>query len=212
VQIAFANQMAEVARSVGVDPFSLIKLANHHPRVNILNPGIGVGGDCVPVHPLFLKSHDNSLPSLIKEAININSQQEDMVVQEVLSSVQRFKKLHKKSKPKVLLLGLTYKPNVADIRNAPAIRIAKRLAQEEGLQLKVYDPMLDSNQIKKIGFVHLEALSDYKTMDLVVFLVAHAKFNQIRELNDLPEGSLVDPIGFMRACETLPPMREATTD
>jgi len=198
VQIAFANQMAEVAKSIGVDPFELINLANKHPRVKIASPGIGIGGDCVPVHPLFLKEDPvGEVPSLVAQALAVNQHKEQLVIKDIYSFAERFKNGHKRRKPKILLLGLTYKPNVADVRNSPAIRIAKQLVKDEGLIIKSYDPLLDFSQIEALGLESANCFSEYKNMDLLVFLVAHDKFTSFRELN-LPAEKYLDPIGFFK--------------
>jgi UDP-N-acetyl-D-mannosaminuronic acid dehydrogenase len=208
VQIAFANQTAELAKSIGIDPFTLISLANRHPRVDIASPGIGVGGDCVPIHPLFLQEAPvGHLPSIIKESLNINEQQEVLVIKDILLAVDQLKTTLKKRKPKVLLLGLTYKANVSDVRNSPAVRIAKKLAREESLSLHVYDPMLDPKQILDLELEGLDSFTEHKKMDLLVFLVAHSKFASLREIS-LPKGRYVDPIGFLRRCELATPQKE----
>lgn len=198
VQIAFANEIADVAKELNIDPFSLIDLANRHPRVKIASPGIGVGGDCVPVHPYFLQnSLSGGLPSLISKALTVNVEQESKVANLILREINTLRSTIKNRKPVVLLLGLTYKPNVLDLRNSPAFRIAKMLLSTPNIDLRVYDPLIDSMKILELGFESLSCFSQYKMADIIVFLVAHDKFAPFKEV-DLSGKVCIDPIGFLR--------------
>jgi UDP-N-acetyl-D-mannosaminuronic acid dehydrogenase len=210
VQIAFANQMSNLAKSVGVDPFELVRLANKHPRVNVAMPGIGIGGDCVPVHPLFLKEEPvGYLPSIVEQALEINRYQEELVVADILNMADRLKQ--KRRKLKVLILGLTYKPNVADIRNSPAIRISQTLSSTDKFTLKVFDPYLEDAQFEKLGLSSIACLSEHKNMDLIIFLVGHDKFAQLKELN-LSADKYYDPIGFFQKTKDAILEKESTVN
>lgn len=210
VQIAFANQMSNLAKSVGVDPFELVRLANKHPRVNVAMPGIGIGGDCVPVHPLFLKEEPvGYLPSIVSQALEINQHQEQLVVDDVLRVAGELK--NKRRKLKVLILGLTYKPNVADIRNSPAIRISKQLASTNKFALKVFDPYLEDAQIEKLGLSSISCISEHKNMDLIILLVGHDKFTQLKDLN-LSVDKYYDPIGFFQKTKDVILEKESTVN
>lgn len=204
VEIAFANQISEFAKRVGVDPLVLIELANNHPRVNILKPGVGVGGDCIPTHPYFL-GDGQEVPSIILESLKINVNQTHLTLLEILDTVSSLKNRLKR-KVKVLLLGLTYKANVQDLRNSPALFVAKELSKSKKVNLKVCEPTLSDSQISLLGLQSVE-LSEYKNMDLTVFLVGHDKFLSLKK-TFLYEKSYLDPIGFLKKDELTSPKKE----
>lgn len=212
VEIAFANEVFEIAKELNIDPFDLIELANRHPRVKIANPGIGVGGDCVPVHPHFLKSSlVKGLPDLLDKALKLNQERDSKIIQEVSEVLQstRLKNVQKKRKPIVLLFGLTYKPNVLDLRNSPALKIAQKLSLMPEIDLRVYDPLIDRSKMMDLGLESLECYSEYKIADVLVFLVAHDKFALFKDI-DLSEKVCVDPIGFLRKPQFKSLKKEAT--
>jgi UDP-N-acetyl-D-mannosaminuronic acid dehydrogenase len=198
VQIAFANQIAEFAKSVNINPFTLIELANKHPRVNIAQPGIGVGGDCIPTHPHFLKIGSKlGVPSLIQLSLENNINKEQVVFHEILTKIEDLKNTLNKPAISTLILGLTYKPNVFEITNSPAIRIARQLSAEESVLIKVYDPFLSEQQITNLGFQYSNAKTEYTNFDLLVFLVAHDKFSFFKNIN-FKSINYFDPIGYLR--------------
>ena len=138
VNLAFANEMAGVAEALGVDVWRAIELANKHPRVNILKPGLGVGGHCVPVDPWFLAQTVPEKASMIRSARRLN----DGVPRHVLSILK--KELANIQKPTISLLGLAYKGNVDDTRNSPAIAVADEVTSH-GWEVRAYDPLVGSN-------------------------------------------------------------------
>ena len=167
VNIALANQIAEIARGVGIDPHEATKLANGHPRVDYLSPGIGVGGHCIPVDPWFLI--DQSPHSeLLRTAREINDRQPGRIAREIEDHVPR-------PGARVLLLGQAYKANTGDARNAPALRIGELLA-ERGLSVTFHDPATG---------VGGRLIDDVESSDVVVLLVPHASvMDQLHDPSD----------------------------
>lgn len=201
VQIALANQIDDVCRRVGVDTFTLLELASKHPRVKFVQPGIGVGGDCVPVHPYFLKESIEDFPALIDVALRVNEDRTMQIVKDISLEIHEFLLVKSKKNPIVLVLGLTYKPNVMDLRNSPALKIAQELSKIGNIYLKVYDPFVEINVIHDAGLESLTCFSEYKSADILVFLVGHDKFVVFREV-DLSGKWCIDPIGFLRKNHT----------
>lgn len=174
VNIAFANELSVVASKLNVDVWELIDLANHHPRVNILQPGPGVGGHCIAVDPWFLVSAAPEETPLIRTAREVNDSKPEFVLNHVVPKAQRFKE------PRVAVLGLAFKPDIDDLRESPAMYIAETLADRlpEGTILAV-EPNIDDlppSLIEK-GNVELTELEDaIQTADIVLLLVDHSEF------------------------------------
>lgn len=158
VNIALANQVASLADSFGVDPDEAIALANRHPRVDLLSPGIGVGGHCIPLDPWFLHNGDPDETVLIDTARAINDAQPLHVAAQIRDKVGQH------PNPRVLLIGTTYKPDVADVRESPALRVRAAL-EAAGIVVRAYDPL---TQRYSGDLVELAAGTD-----LAVILVPH---------------------------------------
>jgi len=161
VNIALANELASVAEGLGVDVVHAISLANEHPRVSILKPGIGTGGHCIPVDPWFIKQVDPKNTRLIYMARMIN----DAVPEKIAAEVRHV--LRKITDPKIVALGVAYKPNTNDKRNSPAIRIIE-LLRADGYQVTAYDPLVTGMEYPSIPDVAQEA-------DCLLVLVEHDK-------------------------------------
>jgi UDP-N-acetyl-D-mannosaminuronic acid dehydrogenase len=169
VSIALANQVATVAESFGVDPHKAIALANRHPRVDLLRPGIGVGGHCIPLDPWFLMSGETDETVLIEIAREINDEQPIRVAARIQVEVLD------QPRPRVLLIGAAYKPNVADTRESPALRI-RQILMGEGIDVEIYDPHIESYSSDLVN------LAD--GTDLVAILVPHdAALTELRNRN-----------------------------
>src|SRR5690606_14087111 len=123
VNIAFANELSIIAEKLGIDVFELIKLANKHPRVNILQPGPGVGGHCIAVDPWFIVSAVPEQAQLIRTAREVNDSKPEYVINKVLDYVEG------KQAPVVAALGLAFKPDIDDMRESPALEITRDLAR-----------------------------------------------------------------------------------
>lgn len=168
VNIAFANEVAKLAREFGVDSRCAIAFANEHPRVDILDPGPGVGGHCIPIDPLFLK-YKNDVPKLIEAARHVN---DGMVrfVTEILSD--SLGDLNEKS---VTLLGMAYKGGVADTRMSPALSLAKSL-RKEGVELRITDPYVAQDNVSETLLPLEKAL---ESVDAAVLVTDHPEFGAL---------------------------------
>jgi len=170
VNVAFANELSKICHRLGIDVWEVVKCANEHPRVNILKPGPGVGGHCIAVDPWFIASAVPQEAKLIKIARHVNDSMPDFVVQRVLETVADIKR------PIVTVLGLTYKANVDDIRESPALAIARKLIRTKRVMLRVCDPY-----VKKYAGLKMFSLRDaIKGADCVVLLVDHRQFREAR--------------------------------
>ncbi len=181
VNIALANEFAAVAENLGVDVMKAINLANNHPRVSILRPGIGTGGHCIPVDPWFIKEVDPVNTRLIHTARAIN----DDVPLKIAAKIRR--KLRDVKNPEIVAIGLAYKPNTYDTRNSPAVRIIEIL-RSEGYAVRAYDPFVPDH-----GYSSLADVAD--GADCLVVLVEHDPVN--KELKNHEEeilGRMANPI------------------
>ena len=177
VNLAFANEISMVCDQLDVEVSNLVKLANHHPRVNILNPGCGVGGHCIAVDPLFIAHSLPKSTELIQKARKINTKKTQWVIEKVVEIANKMK-LDLGYDPKIACLGLTYKPNVDDLRESPALFITKEL-----IKLNFNILPCDPN-VKKVENLVLYSLEKViKESDFLVFLTAHKEFLNINCLN-----------------------------
>jgi UDP-N-acetyl-D-mannosaminuronic acid dehydrogenase len=173
VQIAFANELSLICDKAGIDVWELIELANKHPRVNILQPGCGVGGHCIAVDPYFIKAHFPLESKLIGTAREINNYKAFWCVEKIQNEILKFE-LRNKRKPVVALCGLAFKPNIDDLRESPAAYIAEKVIQGKNSDnFRIVEP----NIIKHQNFKLYKFKNAVKESDIVVFLVAHKQFN-----------------------------------
>ena len=135
VNVAFANQVALLAERIGVDAAKVIELANHHPRVDILHPGIGVGGHCIPIDPWFLIAAAPDASPLLRAAREVNDGMPERTAEKIARSVAGVES------PRVVCLGATYKPNVKDLRESPTLEVFHAL-QRRGFDVALYDPLI----------------------------------------------------------------------
>ncbi len=181
VNIAFANELAKICRQDDMDVYEIIKICNMHPRVNILQPGPGVGGHCISVDPWFLVGDYPSLTKVIGESMAVNGSMPDFVLGRI-HTIMKENGLTDISR--VGLYGLTYKENVDDCRESPALQLLEN-QKNSAVQLKVYDPFI-SEDIVENQYHNFDAfLND---VDLVVIMVGH---NQIKENLDKLDGKIV---------------------
>jgi len=170
VNVAFANELSRICHKLGINVWEVISYANEHPRVNILKPGPGVGGHCIAVDPWFIVSAAPEEAKLVKVARQVNDSMPDFVVQRVLEIVKDIKK------PVVAVLGLTYKADVDDIRESPALAIAHKLNQAKRVIIRVCDPY-----VKKYTGLKMFSLRDaIGGADCVVLLVDHRQFREAK--------------------------------
>jgi len=170
VNIAFANELAKIAQNIGVNIWEAIKLANFHPRVNIHMPGPGVGGHCLAVDPYFIIEKAPEEAQLIANARAINNSMPDFVVGQVGKRVND-------TSSKITVLGLTYKGNIDDVRESPAMEIVEKLL-EEGYTLGVHDPHVSQEQVEFKLSSFEEAVED---ADCILILTDHNEFKMLDE-------------------------------
>lgn len=171
VNIALANELAQIAPKLNINAWEVIRFANLHPRVNIHTPGPGVGGHCISVDPWFIVEKFPETAKLIKGARQINDSMPEHTYNMVLNAVKGIKK------PKVTMLGLTYKPDVDDIRESPALKILELMEHNPDLQVAVYDPHVKHSDCELSG---LEAA--LRDSDCILLTVDHAEFKFISPL------------------------------
>jgi len=191
VNIAFSNEISLLCRNSGLDAFEVIGLANHHPRVKILRPGPGVGGHCIAVDPWFLVAADRENTTLIAAARNVNDRKPDVVADDVEFLAQEV------SGP-ILLLGLSYKENVADFRESPSLKIARRLTASLGERVLCADPFADLNAETRQAVAGLNIVDAEPALSqaaIVVMLVSHAAYAAFRTAESQ---HLHDVVGFLR--------------
>lgn len=171
VNIAFANELSMLCDKIGINVNSLINLANRHPRVNILKPGIGVGGHCIPVDPWFIVSQFNKNSKIIKTAREVNNFKTEWLIKKIKSEILKIKA---KNKIKITVLGITYKPDVDDFRGSPAMKIVESLSRikNKKYNLQVVDPYI--SRLKNINIVSFD--EGISKSHLVILLVNHKKF------------------------------------
>ena len=185
VNIGFANELLRVSMQENLNIKKILKYANQHPRVSILNPGIGIGGHCIPVDPKFLTERYNNIP-LIKNSILTNNIQISYFSKKMIQFI-------KKNKLKsVFFLGLTYKADVPDFRNSPSIELLKNIIRINNIRVFVADPFLKKKTYLGAEVVNYNNLNLDK-YDLNVLLVPHHKF-----INQLTQNSnLIDLSGYL---------------
>ena len=167
VNIAFANELAKICRHDGMDVYEIIKICNMHPRVNILNPGPGVGGHCISVDPWFLVGDYPSLTKVIGESMAVNDSMPEFVLERIYD-IMREKGMTDISR--VGLYGLTYKENVDDYRESPTLQLLECQKRHLAEPLKVYDPFIKDDIVNNQYHDLDKFLSD---IDLIVIMVGH---------------------------------------
>ncbi len=173
VNIAFANELSMLAGKFGIDVWELIDLANRHPRVNILQPGCGVGGHCIAVDPWFIVDAAKGDAKLIKTAREVNDYKSEWVIEKIKNAALEFEKTHGRE-AKVACMGLAFKPDIDDLRESPALYITRRL-KSEGVNIVAVEPNISSHpEFEIVDYKEAVAMSD-----IIVFLVAHKEFLDI---------------------------------
>ena len=177
VNIAFANELSMICEEQGVNVNELIELANRHPRVNILQPGVGVGGHCIAVDPWFIVNSSPRFSKLIKTAREVNDYKPHFVVDKI---EQQLKSV---SSPRILCLGLSYKPNIDDLRESPAVEVVKLLAKNTNYRITVCEPYIDKlpKEISNYKNCNLYEMRNIglQGFDYIVELVDHDLFDEL---------------------------------
>lgn len=180
VQIAFANELSFICDRAGINVWELIALANKHPRVNILQPGCGVGGHCIAVDPYFITADYPKESKIIAQAREINNYKADWCAEKVTNAMLRFE-LENNRKPVVAMMGLAFKADIDDLRESPAKYIATKVMQGyNNANILVVEPNVKEHNVFKLTDYN-EA---YEKADIVVFLTAHTPFKALQWRDD----------------------------
>ena len=187
VNIAFANEISMIAEDEGINTWEVIALANRHPRVNILQPGPGVGGHCIAVDPWFIVHRSPEYARLIRTAREVNDYKTEWVVERVRKKAAKFKN------PVIGCLGLAFKADVDDLRESPAMDIVRHLQSENIGQLLICEPNLKSHSELELSSLQ----TVIEDADIILLLVDHKPFKKITAL-DLKEKIVIDTRGIIR--------------
>lgn len=195
VNIAFANELSLIANNLGVDIWELIDLANQHPRVDILEPGPGVGGHCIAIDPWFIVSSDPHNAKLIRSARAVNDRQPQLVANQIRKSLESTKG------EALAVLGLSFKANVGDLRESPSVKIVEQLARSlPHVRIFVSEPNISVLPAELIELSNVKLCSYDEAIDYsdhVALLVEHAQFREIEEAS-LQGKTVFDTKGFWR--------------
>jgi UDP-N-acetyl-D-mannosaminuronic acid dehydrogenase len=175
VQIAFANELSLICDKAGINVWELIALANKHPRVNILQPGSGVGGHCIAVDPYFITADFPMESQIIGKAREINNYKAFWCAEKTQSAIKQFE-LEYGREPVVALMGLAFKPNIDDLRESPAKYIATKVMQgHNNSDFLIVEPNISEHKVFKLT----DYKEAYEKADIVAFLVAHDPFKTL---------------------------------
>lgn len=173
VNIAFANELSILCDKFGIDVWELIKLTNRHPRVNVLQPGAGVGGHCIAVDPWFIVHAGGDDAKIIKTAREVNTYKTEWTIEKIKNEALIFEK-EKGRKAIIACMGLAFKPNIDDLRESPAVYITKSLISQ-GFEILAVEPNISEHKEFEI-FEYQKAIRD---ADIVTFLVSHKEFKNL---------------------------------
>ncbi|MDX1474110.1 MAG: UDP-N-acetyl-D-mannosamine dehydrogenase [Reinekea sp.] len=187
VNIAFANELSLICDHEHIDVWELISLANRHPRVNILNPGPGVGGHCIAVDPWFIVNRAPKLSKLIRTAREVNDGKPDWVVAKIAEKAERFKR------PAIACLGLAFKADVDDLRESPAVEIVRKIIGRDIADVMVCEPNIKSSD--EFELVSLQTALE--SSDIIVVLVDHKEFRSLSAAQ-LSEKIVIDTRGIVK--------------
>jgi UDP-N-acetyl-D-mannosaminuronic acid dehydrogenase len=180
-QIAFANELSIICDKAGINVWDMIALANKHPRVNILNPGTGVGGHCIAVDPWFIVSEFPEESGLIKKSRETNNYKTQWVLEKIKNKALGFK-VENSRDAVIACMGLAFKPDIDDLRESPALLVAQSLKEASFATLNVEPNLHESLTIEITDTAHA-----IKSADIIVFLVSHSGFKSL----ELPEDKIV---------------------
>lgn len=180
VQIAFANELSLICAKADINVWELINLANKHPRVNILQPGCGVGGHCIAVDPYFIVADFPMESQIIGKAREINNYKSFWCAEQVKNAKLQFRLDHGRL-PSIAIMGLAFKPNIDDLRESPAKYIAQKVLQDANdEEYFIVEPNIESHKVFKLT----ECNDAFAKADIVVYLVAHKEFQSLPKDSD----------------------------
>lgn len=174
VDIAFANELSMICDKANINVWELIKLANKHPRINILQPGTGVGGHCIAIDPWFIVADFPEEAKIIRTAREINNYKTEWAIEKTKNEILKFK-LDNNKNPKVALMGLAFKPDIDDLRESPALYLARTIKSFGQAEYLVSEPNVENHD----EFEILDSIDVYNQADIVVFLVNHKEYKNI---------------------------------
>ena len=200
VNIAYANELSVICDKMGIDVFELIKLANCHPRVNILTPGVGVGGHCIAVDPWFIVAQNPQQARLIRTAREVNDHKPEWVIEQVKAQVADCLNATNKraSELTIACFGLAFKPNIDDLRESPAMEIAAQIARWHSGTTQVVEPNIHALPKKLDGLCTLATLeAALASADVLVMLVDHNEFKAVSG-DSVTQAYIIDTKGVWR--------------
>ena len=177
LNISFANELSILSDKFNIDVWELIQLANRHPRVNILQPGVGVGGHCIAVDPWFIVHAGGEDAKLIRTAREVNNYKTEWAIEKIKNAALQFEKSHGKE-AKIACMGLAFKPNIDDLRESPAVYVTRELINN-GLKVLPVEPNLESSE----EFNLVNTLEALRESDIIIFLVAHDEFKDVSTID-----------------------------
>ena len=196
VNVAFANELSLACDELNVDVWEVIRSANLHPRVDILSPGPGVGGHCIPIDPWFIHHAAPDATPLIRTAREVNTRKTAWVISQIKTLAERFET------PKIALLGLSYKQNIDDLRESPAMQVAAALVREGWLsELNLVEPHIEELPAPLTGNNHVRLMALEEAVDrsnVVAILVPHNAFRGLTRAR-MADKALLDAVGMLKA-------------
>ena len=183
------GELSLLCAKSGINVWQLIELANRHPRVNILQPGTGVGGHCIAVDPWFIVASDPENAQLIRTAREVNNYKTEWVIDQIKIAVADAS-ARTGRKPKVACLGLAFKPDIDDLRESPAVHVASAL-QAQAYNVVAVEPNIQSHEKFKL----LTAEDALQTADVIAVLVKHRRFVQLAAAGELGSAAILDFCG-----------------
>lgn len=194
VNIAFANELSLISDRLGINVWELIELANRHPRVNILQPGPGVGGHCIAVDPWFIVSKTPDLAKMVRTAREVNDGKPEWVIEKVKEAVKQCAEKTDKSESdvKIVCYGLAFKANIDDLRESPALAITHELARIYPEQVSAVEPNINIDHFKGTQLFELIEIDDsVNKTDIALILVDHAEFKTQSFLEGFDNSTLI---------------------
>ena len=204
VNIAFANELSMICDKLDINVWELISLANRHPRVNILLPGAGVGGHCIAVDPWFIVDRTPNDAKIIRTAREVNDHKSEWIVEKIKAAVKKamiLRQISNLEKIKIAFLGLTFKADIDDLRESPALKIVKELALI-GCQLKVAEPNIKEipETLKNMNILFNPSDNELLNVDILCLLVKHSAFyGLVKKINNIQNNKiqLIDFVGMI---------------
>lgn len=203
VNIAYANELSLICERHGIDVWELIRLANRHPRVNILQPGVGVGGHCIAIDPWFIVAGAPSAARLIRTAREVNDHKPDWVLEKVEAAAAHFSVVNGGAKPIIAALGLSFKPEIDDLRESPALYIAEKLYHAHGSRLVTVEPHIDKPPSALDGCSLTTLEHAREAADILVILVNHKAFQLLMQKPLRPGQQVIDAAGLFAHMDAL---------